>query len=317
MPSSVNFGRRYKITLFNALSGGLIVPNPLPVVTDPTKMTFSYSVSPFAFNVCTFHFFNLDPFVVADMSNGVNKGLILECAYEGGDIVKAATTYEEFFKGLIFKTNTYRVGADLITQVICYDTLFSLTAPKVKLSFPEFTTGSAILSAVLAEYKLTSVSVKGSQYLTKIYSTPVTLVNQHIDNILKNLASDNSCYLYVTGEEIIFYPNQDSPLPQVHSGAPVIVSTKNGLVGNIRSETLSLQLLPVDYFAKKDLTKNMPLITVTTLLRKVKLFTSVQLIDPENDSFRKLDWQILSMAYTGDSRGTEWYTTMKLVPRKA
>lgn len=315
MQSSVNFNRKFQIVLFKAQDDGIIVPDAEPVVTDPSKMTFSYSVAPFAFNVCTFSFFNLDPFVIGEMSNGTKRGIILKCVYEGGGLQEAEPIYEEFFKGLIFKTNTYRAGADIITEVASYDTLFSLVTPKVKLTFPKNTLSSSVLDKVLAAYKL-STKVQGKQYLTKVYTAPLTLVNQHIDNILKTLASDNSCYLFVTGEEIIFYPNQDSDKPQLPTGAPVIVSTKNGLVGNIRAESLSLQMLPIDYFAKKDLTKNMPVITVTILLRKVKLFSSVKLIDPENDTYRKLDWQILSVAYTGDSRTAQWYTTMKLVPRK-
>ena len=108
MQSSVNFNRKFQIVLFKAQDDGIIVPDAEPVVTDPSKMTFSYSVAPFAFNVCTFSFFNLDPFVIGEMSNGTKRGIILKCVYEGGGLQEAEPIYEEFFKGLIFKTNTYR-----------------------------------------------------------------------------------------------------------------------------------------------------------------------------------------------------------------
>jgi len=278
MPSYVSFGRKYEVTLFEALDGSLKV-DPKPSISDPIHVTFNYSVAPFAFNSATFSFYNLNPETVAKLSTDQKRGLIFTCWYEGGNLNKTdASPKQIIFQGLIFKTTTYRQGTDLITEVVCYDTIFKLSKPRAALTFPANTTSIKILNNSLDNYKA-SLKIKGKQYLTVIYKNPTAFINISLDDILKNLAADNGCLFHISGDTLTFFPTDDSKKSQSSVKSPIIISPKTGMVGNVRAEKLSVQLLPIDYFSSKDLNKNRPLVTVTSLLRKVDLFDHVTLKD--------------------------------------
>jgi len=313
MPSFVNINRKYRVTMFKMdKDSGTITPEGKPIITDPMHFTFSYTVAVSAINVATFNFFNLNKDTISKLSSGDSTGFILECWYEGG-LVPNSSANEIIFKGLIFRTNVYRSGADIITEVVAFSTLFSTSKERVSLKFPKLTKSSDVLRQCLKKLGV-AANIQGEDYLSLTYKSFFAITNRTLADILKMIASDNSCFFYITADDIVFFPNFKSEKAKKAVGAAIQISTKNGLVGNIRAEGLSIQLAPVDYFSQKNVTQNLPVLTVTTLLKKVALFSTVKILDGELDIYSKYTWGVLGAAYSGEYRGNLWYTTLKLAP---
>lgn len=313
MPSFVNINRKYKFTMFtmNKATGNLTIQNK-PIIKDPIHFNFSYTVAVSAINVATFNFFNLNKDTISKLSSGDSTGFILECWYEGG-LVPNSSANEIIFKGLIFRTNVYRSGADLITEVVAFSSLLSPSREKVSLKFPRLSKSLDVLTKCLDALGV-KANIQGADHLSLIYKSHFAVINKGLGEILKSIASDNSCLFYITADDLVFFPNFTSGKAKKAAGAEIQISTKNGLVGNIRAEGLSIQLAPVNYFQQKNLTQNLPVITVTTLLRKAALFSTVKILDGELDIYGKYKWGIFGAAYNGEYRGNTWYTTLKLAP---
>jgi hypothetical protein len=201
----------------------------------------------------------------------------------------------------------------LITEVVGYDTLFSLTKPKTSFTFNAGTTSLQVLQKVLTYYNAPT-SLVGGNLLTKVYEADFAIVNQSLDNILKTIAADNSCLFSLSSSSIIFYPQDEKNVTYAPINIPIVISPQTGLVGNVRAEGFSVQLGPIEYFTQKDLTKNRPLISATILLRKVNIFSPVKLKDTEFKQFNDQKYYVLGVSYNGEYRGNNWYTVLKLCP---
>jgi hypothetical protein len=89
-----------------------------------------------------------------------------------------------------------------------------------------------------------------------------------------------------------------------------VINAQTGLVGYVRGQSLSIQLQPVTVFTNRNLNKNLSIVGVTTLLRPYRLYEKVVL---QSENFNG-DYGILSIQYSGEWRGNEWYAHLRLQP---
>lgn len=307
-----NFVRQYSITFFDVDANNNITDVPNVKIQNSLNFSFSYNVTLGIFNVAKFYIYNISESTLELFASKKNRrGFYLRCSYDNADNLKNSL----IFRGLTFRVNSYREGPDLITEIIACDVYFNLQQPKIKtLNFKAGVTAREIVQTASNNVGVFN-SVSGLDYLNvrPVYKHPLTFTNVPITQIFDMVAADNAC---VWGFDIAgfkFHPRPNNPDYQsgVISSIPLI-SRETGLVGNVRAESISAQLFPIDYFSEQRLQNNYPFVTVTTLMRPAPLFSKVNL----QCEIKALSgtYIIFAASYQGEYRSNSWYTTMKLTP---
>jgi hypothetical protein len=305
--------RKYKVTFFDVQEDGQVRDVPSLEISDPTEMTIDYTMGLQCFNVATFRFLNIDRNTTS-LFSGTNskRGFRFFSWYQPNESVDNSANAELIFQGLVFSSKVYRRGTELITEVVACDAIFNLSNPKPILYFPPGASGTMILNKLQSYYQ-GSVSFIGQELLTKVYQRPYTTLNSSLQDILDFLCSDNSCQYSQYSDGIYITGNINKPIV-VGSGEIKVISPSTGMVGNVGLEGISPQLLPIDYFSQKELNKNNPFITVSTYMRRYSPTEKVRLQGIEFFELNNKLFQIYGITYSGDFRGHNWFSSLKLYP---
>jgi len=303
--STLNLIRNYKFTFFDLTGDGPFTVNPVPdtLIQNSVNFSFTYTITNNLQNTCKFMFYNLAQSTIGLFVSQQNKRGFIFDAWYANDTTGNTT----IFKGLTFTTNTYRQGADIITEVVGCDVFMNLMYKGIKQSFPAGTTYLTIVQTLLSYYgNFVSLNSISNQFLTGTYASPKTFIGQ-LNTILQQIASDAGLIYSFQLNSITMIPVD---LSIVRPNAVQTITSKNGLVGYPRAEAISVQLFPVTYFNAVSLDKNLSLVTVNTLLRAYNLYDKVQLSSQQFQGF----YGILSITHSGEWRGNPWYSTLKLWP---
>lgn len=305
--SSLNIIRHYRFTFFDLLGNGedfFIQPISPVVIQDSMNFSFSYSVNNSILNTAKFNFYNMTKSGIDLFSSQQNRrGFILKTWY-GNDNSGDKT----LFSGLTYTVNTYRQGPDIITEVVGCDLFLNILLKGVNLSFPAGTTQLVIVQTLLQQYGgVVSLNAISEGFLNYVqYKSPKTFKGQ-LFSILKIIAADSNLIFSTQLNTITMIP---SYLSINTPNAIQLISSTNGLVGTVRAEALSVQLLPVTFFNNQNLDRNLSILTVNTLLRHYNLYDKVQL---ESEQFNGY-YGILGLTHSGEWRGNNWYSTLRLWP---
>ena len=310
MPNSVssqlNLIRHYKFTFFDIIGSGSsfqIQPLPNTLIQDSINFSFSYTVTNSILNNARFMFYNMAEDTIKLFTSQQNRrGFIFETWY-GNDTQGNKT----IFSGLTYTTNTYRQGVDTITEVVGCDILLNLLLGSITLSYPAGTPYLTIVQGALAKYGgIISLNSFSNQFLTGSYKSPKTYKSQLIP-LLQTIATDAGLLFSMQLNTITMIPGS---LNTTTSNAIQTINAQNGLVSNVRAESLSVQLLPVFVFDNQQLNKNLSILTVSTLIRPYNLYDKVYLQTQRFTGY----YGILSLTHSGEWRGNQWYSTMRLWP---
>jgi len=307
-----NFDRHYEFTFFDIDAGNTITPVTNVKIADSFNFSFDYSVTTSNFNTANFKFYNL-PSYVSDLftSTKNRKGFYFRAVYDDIANIKNNT----IFQGLTYRVNSYREGTDIITDIIACDPYFNLQFARIKtINSASGTTAVSLLQKV-SDYLGTFNSVSGTEFLSikPIYNIPLSFSNVSITVILDMVTKDNSCTWSYDKNGIRISPNQTHPnFSALASRASSNINNRSGLIGSVKPETISVQMLPIDYFTQQKLSNNLPYVTVTVLLRPFSLYDLVNL-EVENKELSG-KYLIVGITYTGEFRGNSWYAVLKLSP---
>lgn len=303
--SNLNLIRHYRFSFFDLTGSGPFTVNPVPDVTiqDTFNFSFNYTVSNNTLNTATFSFYNLSQKMIALFTSQNNRrGFIFDTWY-----ANRSTGDTTVFKGLTYTVNTYRQGADIITEVVGCDVFLNLLYKGVAQSFPAGTTYLTVVQTLLKYYgNIAPLSTISNQFLTGTYKSPKTFRGQLV-TILKQVASDANCIFSIQLNGITMIPKD---LSVFRPNSVQTINAKNGLVGYVRAEALSVQLFPVTFFDNQNLDRNLSLLTVNTLLRPYNLYDKVYL---DSEQFQGY-YGILSLTYNGEWRGNNWFSSLRLWP---
>jgi len=307
--------RKYRIEFFD-IKDNTLVPYP-GYIDDTFQMQFDYTVGLHCFNTATFNIYNINSDTRSLFTgNNSKRGFRLYTWWYPNAKDNYVPNKELIFQGLTYNTITNRDYTELITTVIACDAVFNLNYPKPSKTFPSGTSGTAIINFLTSYYNGTMVFV-GAEYLTKVYKAPFSITNKSVQDILSDLCSDNACTFASYSDGTYIFPNiyNNSSEITISGGNVKEINRFNGMVYSPRVEGVSPQLMPIDYFSQKEVNKNNPFVTVHTKLRKFFPGEFVKLGDVGVLELNNKVYQVYSVKYTGDHRGQNWMTSLKLYPR--
>lgn len=303
--SNLNLIRHYSFTFYNVTGGGPFTVTPIPqtIIQDSFNFSFSYSVTNNILNTAKFTFYNLSQATVGLFSSTQNRrGFIFNTWYANDTVNSVA-----LFNGLTYTVNTYRQGADIITEVVGCDVFLNLLYKGIAQSFPAGTSYLTVVQTLLNYYgnigNLNSIS---NQYLTGVYTSPKVFRGQLI-TILKKIASDAGLIFSIQLNTITMIPKS---LSITTSNVIQMINSQTGLVGYVRAEALSTQLFPVTYFNNQNLNSNLSILSISTLMKHYNLYDKIYL----QSEFFTGNYGILSISHNGEWRQNQWYTSLKLWP---
>lgn len=307
-----NINRHYKFTFFsvNAIENKTTGVNTFEVVNDPSayiqdsvNFNFNYTVTNTLNNTITINFYNLSAASLGLFANQNNRRGFQFDAWYGNNTQGNIT----IFRGLTYTVNNYRVGADIITEVVGCDIFLNLLQQAHQQTFPAGTSYLQIVQKVLGDYgSVLALNPASKQFLTGIYKTPKVYTCQPY-TILEIISKDAGLIFAIQQNIITFAPKG---LDQVLPKSDQIISQKNGLVGYVRPIALSIQLFSITYFTEQNLNKNVPLLSVTTLLRHYDLYSAIHLTSENYDG----EYGVLSVTHSGEWRSNTWYSSLVLWP---
>lgn len=313
--TTAQLNRKYRIEFFNIV-GGALVDLPNLTINGGEQVQFEYNIGLQCFNTATFQFYQLNPDTVANFAGvGSKRGFRFLTWYQPNEGIDNSASAEVIFQGLVFNTNTYRVGTELVTEVVACDAVFNLNYPRPSFTFPSGTSGTAVASYLQNFYNGT-INIIGGELLTKVYTAPFSVTNKSVQTILTELCADNACQFSQYSDGIYITSNIYNNI-EVNTGLLKVITPTSGMVGNIRAEGISPQLLPVDYFSQKSLNKNNPFITVSVLLRRFSPTETVMIKNTEFYEYNNKSYKVYGIKYSGDYRNGDWLTTLKLYPKGA
>lgn len=307
-PVNYNVNRNYRFSFFRVIGDGDKTPfSVLPLadyIQNSVNFSFDYSVVSQTQNSAKFTFWNLSPQTISLFATDRNRiGFSLDIWYGNGSGTQSST----IFKGLVFTTNTYLQGPNLITEVVGCDVFVNLEYKRIAQGFPPGTSALTMVQYFIRYYgEIISLSSESYSYLTKVY-TINKFFRGTITDILNRIAADCGVIFAWHNNTFYFVPNNVN-LPRIGTGQ--VINAKNGLVGNVKASMMSTQLFPVNYFTAVNLDRNAPLLSVTTLIRPYTIYSSVRL---QSEQFNG-DYGILHFTQQGEWRGTNWYSHLTLFP---
>lgn len=310
----LNFVRYYEFTFFQIDENNNLTDIQNSRISNSINFSFSYSTVPGTFNTAKFYFYNISENTLKLFASKNNRrGFYFRACYDDPKLLKNSLIY----RGLTYRVNSYHEGVDLITEVTAADPYFSLQQASIKsINEPNGITAIDLLNKI-SNYLGIFNEISGESYLTlkPRYNHPVSFSNVPITKILDMIAHDNGCTwsFDIRGIKIFPRPNrlQSNDLGLI-SAIPLI-SRSTGLVGNVRAETLSVQLFPQDYFSQQRLKNNHPFISVTCLLRLLPVYSSVEV----KCEFEELNgiYTVYKVNYEGEYRSLNWFTHLQLTPQ--
>jgi hypothetical protein len=303
--SSLNLIRHYKFTFFDLTGEGpfTIVPVPDVVIQDSFNFSFNYSVTNSTSNTAKFTFYNLSDNTVGFFTSNKNRRGFTFDSWYANDTTGNTT----IFKGLTYFTNTYRQGADIITEVTGCDVFLNLIYKAIFQKFPVGVTYLFVVQSLLSYYgNIMTLSAFSNQFLMGTYKSSKIFRGQ-ILTCLKKIASDAGLIFSFQLTTISMIP---ANLSVIRPNATQEINAQNGLVGYVRPEALSIQLFPINFFGEQQLNKNLALITLSTLMRSYDLYSKVYVKSEKITGY----YGIYSLTQTGEWRGNPWYSILKLWP---
>lgn len=308
----LNFVRYYEFTFFEINNDKVLIDLNNFKIANSVNFSFIYNISNNCFNIAKFYFYNISENTINLFTNKNNKrGFYFRACYEN----PARLNQSLIFRGLTLVVNSYREGPDLITEITACDPFFNLQQATIKsINEPNGISAPDLMQKV-SDYLGVFNPVSGVEFLKfkTIYDHPLTFKNVPITTILDMVAHDNACAWSFDNEGIKLYPLPNNPDYDsgIITNAPLI-SRDTGLIGNVKSESFSSQMFPIDYYSDQRLQNNYPFVTVTCLLRAMPLYSKINL----KSEFTSLNgiYVVYAVNYIGEYRGNPWYTTMKLSP---
>lgn len=306
---NLNFNRNYKITFFDVIKtdGDFTIEESKETISGELNVSFDYAITNNSMNTATFLLYNLSNESISLFTKNNNRrGFYFQAWY--GDKNSPPNSY--VFKGLVFTTNTYLTGSGetRVTEIQACDLFLNILYKSVYLSFKENSSYYDIIEDVLKYYgNMISLSANSSQYLTGFYKTKKVFKCSILD-IFTTIANDAGLFFQLQNNTLYFVKNEKT-IPKNRIISQTITPT-NGLVGTIKAGNLSTQLAPVTYFDTAALDTNLTILTVTTLLRAYTIYDTITLKSKQFNG----DYGILSIHNTGEYRGNNWYSILKLQP---
>lgn len=321
-----NFGRFYEFTFFELPP---FTKNPdgsnssNQIITDVTAKTgfkiknslnfkFNYTRTPNSFSTATFYFYNLSNESLNYFASKNNrKGFRLYCCYERDTLLKTSL----IFQGLTLRCGPpYRVGEDIVTEVVAGDSFFGLLQAAGNFSYNPGTFVGRIVQDI-SNYLGVFNAFSGVDYLTikESYNHPLSFSNTPITKILNMIAADNICTWNYDTDGIKFFPLKNHPkyssIPIVN---PILINNQTGLIGNVKPESLAVSLYPIDYYSQQRLKDNQPWVSATILMRPITLNSTINL----QCEIKELSgfYFVFGYSYDGEFRGTPWFVNLKLNP---
>lgn len=304
--ANLNINRHYQFEFFNVLGQNNFTISPIGVfIQDSVNFTFNYSLVTSYSNTATFAFYNLSKATINLFADGQNRrGFFFNAWY--GDNNQGNIT---IFRGLTCIVNTYRIGADVITEVTASDMVTNLGyLEPLKHSFPANTTYLTVVQTLIKDYgAMLTLDPRSNQYLLGTYKTPQTFTGDLQAN-LRNVCADAALLFTSFLGIITMVPNK---LSVITGNDYQNINDRNGLVGFPRAIGISTQMFPIFYIqGALNLNQNLSLIAVSTLLRPYQLYSKV-LVRTENFNGY---YGVLNVTYQGEWRSNSWYSDLTLYP---
>ena len=302
------YRRNYKIDFLD-LNAGVEQKLPTSYQTVNGKginISFDYIVGQGLSNQFNLTLFNLGPDTQA-LFHGNNTIRLIEffVSYSNGEL-------KSLFKGQVLKTFAYRSGTDLLYNVVCIDFLGNIVSNLFKNTYDTGTSSLKILNDALSFFA-PNVSVGNADLLKKTYVTPISYISNSLQNIIGSLAKDNGVMPFYERQTVNFLPKFNSNLNLGNADNPILISKENGLVGNVRQESLSQDFFPIDYITQTDMSLNYPVVSVTTLMKPYKIGQYVKL-NCEIKNLNSYTYLIYSIRYAGEFSGVSWVAQLSLRP---
>ena len=304
--SNLNVNRHYQFEFFNVLGTSNFTIAPIGTcIQDSVNFSFNYSVVTSYSNTATFAFYNLSKAAISLFSDGQNRRGFFFNAWYGNNNQGNIT----IFRGLTSVVSTYRIGADVITEVTASDMITNLGyLESINHSFPINTTYLTVVQTLLKDYgAMLTLDPRSNQFLTGTYKTPQTFTGDLQGN-LRSICADAGLLFTSFLGIITMVPSQ---LNVITGNDYQNINDGNGLVGFPRAIGLSTQLFPIFYAQGSiNLNQNLSLIAVSTLLRPYPLYSKILL---KSENFTGY-YGVLNVTYEGEWRGNTWYSDLTLYP---
>lgn len=313
-----NVNRNYRFSFFNitgnTTSNLQIIPDMTNFIINSVNFSFTYSVINQYNNTINIKFYNIGESTRSLFTGKNNRvGFSFEAWYGDFDSQQFNKDFSQgsttIFRGLTYTVNTYREGADTITEVVGCDMFLNLQIKQFNQPFPANTSYLAIVKTVIAFYNgMTTLNPISDQFLTGVYRAPKTIIGL-VPTVLKKIAADADLIFSIQNNVVTMVPKNLDVGPVTSN--PIYINNKNGLVGYVKATALSVQLFPVTYLQTPSLNNNLSLIQVSTLLRHYNMYDLISL----ESEYWNGNFRVLGITQTGEWRGNTWYSTLTLWPQ--